>query len=131
MENTNNQVNTDWVKEFERCKPWIESALEYSLDTHDIQDIQNDLVNNKLQLWPGEKSVIVTQILEYPKKRVMHVFLAGGDIKDIESRTDGITAWAKLIGCNTITLTGRPGWVKSFLKNKGYKTTQVYLSKEI
>ena len=42
-----------------------------------------------------------------------------------------IIEWAKSQGCEAITLTGRPGWTKSFLQDIGYRCTQVQMYKEI
>jgi len=56
--------------ELERCKPWIEAALEYSGGTHDFSDIVEGLRKGVLQLWPTPKGCIVTEIVVYPKKRV-------------------------------------------------------------
>jgi hypothetical protein len=121
----------DWVKEFKRCEKWLEDALDYAHGTFDINDVFNDVVNGTAQFWPGKNSAVVTQIVPYPKKKVLHFFLAGGDIKELEEMEPGIIEWAKSQGCEAITLTGRPGWTKSFLQDIGYKCTQVQMFKEI
>ena len=121
----------DWVEEFKRCEKWLEDALEYAHGTFDINDVFNDVVNGTAQFWPGKNSAVVTQIVPYPKKKVLHFFLAGGDIKELEEMEPGIIEWAKSQGCEAITLTGRPGWTKSFLQDIGYKCTQVQMFKEI
>jgi hypothetical protein len=41
-----------------------------------------------------------------------------------------IVEWAKQQGCSALSLTGRPGWTKSFLKDIGYQNTQVQMIKE-
>ena len=121
----------DWVKEFKRCEKWLEDALDYAHGTFDINDVFNDVVNGTAQFWPGKNSAVVTQIVPYPRKKVLHFFLAGGDIKELEEMEPGIIEWAKSQGCEAITLTGRPGWTKSFLQDIGYKCTQVQMFKEI
>ena len=74
----------DWVKEFKRCEKWLEDALDYAHGTFDINDVFNDVVNGTAQFWPGKNSAVVTQIVPYPRKKVLHFFLAGGDIKELE-----------------------------------------------
>ena len=121
----------DWVKEFRRCEQWLENALDYAHGTFDIQNVFEDVMNGNAQFWPGENSAVVTQIVNYPKKKVVHFFLAGGDIKELQDMEPGIIEWAKSQGCEAITLTGRPGWTRSFLNDIGYKCTQVQMFKEI
>ena len=119
-----------WVREFRRCEHWIEAALEYSHGTHTIQDIFEFVANGTLELWPGKNCALISQVSEYPGRKMIHIFLAGGDIKEIEEMEPSIIAWAKEQGCSALTLTGRPGWTKSFLKDIGYKNTQVQMIKE-
>lgn len=124
------QYEPYWVKEFKRCEHWIEAALEYSHGTHDIQDIFECVAQGTLEFWPGKHCALISQVVQYPKKKMIHVFLAGGDIKEIEAMEPDIVAWAKQQGCEALSLTGRPGWTKSFLNNIGYKNTQVQMIKE-
>ena len=39
------------TEEFERCKPYIEAALEYTGGTHDIIDIYEGLYKGTMQLY--------------------------------------------------------------------------------
>jgi hypothetical protein len=125
------QYIPDWIKEFQRCEQWIEDALEYSHGMFTIQDVFEDVMHGNAQFWPGEKSAIITQIVDYPRKKAIHVFLAGGDMEEIQSMEPGVIEWAKSQGCEVITLTGRPGWTRTFLTKIGYKNTQVQILKEI
>lgn len=124
------QYEPHWVKEFRRCEKWIEDALEYSHGTHNIQDIFEYVANGTLEFWPGQRSALITQVVQYPRKKMIHVFLAGGDISEIEDIEKHITIWAKQQGCTALSLTGRPGWTRSFLQDIGYKHTQVQMIKE-
>lgn len=121
----------EWVKDFKRCEHYLENALDFAHGTFDITNVFEDIMNGHAQFWPGEKSAVVTQIVTYPKKKVLHYFLAGGDIEELKSMEPGIIEWAKSQGCEAVTLTGRPGWTRSFLNGLGYKCTQVHMFKEI
>ena len=61
--------------ELERCRPWIEAALEYTPDTHVFNDIVDGIRKGTLQLWGTPKGCIVTEIICYPRKKKLHVFL--------------------------------------------------------
>ena len=72
----------------EQCRPWIDDALEYSGGTHTFEDVYDRILDGKLQLWPAERGCAVTEIVVYPKKKVLHVFLAGGEMDQIIDMID-------------------------------------------
>ena len=116
------------MSEIERCRKWIEDALEYSGGTHTFDDIAELIGKGRLQLWPAKKSCIVTEITVYPRKKVLHVFLGGGDLDEILDMHQSVVQWAKDQGCSSLTMTGRKGWVKA-LKDDGWKSQLVLLEK--
>lgn len=124
------QYEPHWIKEFRRCEQWIEDALEYSHGTHNIQDIFEDVMYGRVEFWPGKECALITQVVQYPQRKMLHVFLAGGNITEIEEIEKHITVWAKQQGCTALSLTGRPGWTRSFCKDIGYRNTQVQMIKE-
>jgi len=104
-------------EELERCKPWIEAALEYSGGTHDFIDIAEGIYKGTLQLWPSPKGCIVTEIVVYPRKRMLNVFLGGGELDQILDMHQDVIQWAKAQGCTALTMTGRAGWKKPLAKH--------------
>ena len=116
------------MTELERCREWIESALEYSGGTHLYEDIVTAVVEGKMQLWPAEKSCLVTEITVFPRKKVLHVFLGGGDLDEILGMHESVVQWGEAQGCSSLTMTGRKGWLKA-LKNNGWKSQLVLLEK--
>ena len=86
-----------------RGKDWIESALKKGGETHDFKDIVDGVLSGHMQLWMGANGCAVTEIIVYPNKKVLHVFLAGGDkgygIKQITDMHDDAMAWGKQQGC--------------------------------
>ena len=107
-------------EELERCKPWIEAALEYSGGTHDFIDVAEGIYKGTMQLWPTPKGCIVTEIVVYPRKRMLNVFLGGGELEQILDMHKDVIQWAKAPGCTALTMTGRGGWKKT-LANHGWK----------
>lgn len=121
-----------WMHEFTRCRPWLEAALEYSGGDFDIADVAALLAEGKVQLWPGEKAAIITEMMQYPKKAVLNFFLAGGDLDELQKMTPHIEQWAKEQGCSRVSLHGRRGWDRTFLtKELGYRPEWWVLAKEI
>lgn len=120
-----------WAKKFKECEKYIKDALEYSDGTHDLQDVADQIHNGDLQLWPANQTALVTQLIEYPKRKSIHVFLAGGNIDEIVNMEDSVFSWAKEQGCDMLTFTGRLGWGRSKLKDRGYKVEHVMMVKEL
>lgn len=121
----------EWLEQFVRCRKWIEDALKYSADTHDIYDILDEVAYNRMQLWPGKESAIITEIMVYPKKKMLHVSLAGGNLKELSQMAPSIIEFAKFIECDGITIAGRRGWERTFVRDLNFKPLYYWLHMEI
>ena len=117
-------------EELERCKPWIEAALEYSGGTHDWIDVCEGIYKGTMQLWPAKDSCLVTELITYPRTKVCNVFLGGGTLDEIMGMHTDVVAWAKAQGCSALTMTGRFGWKKP-LAEHGWKPLHQSYVKEI
>ena len=117
------------VDEMERCRGWIEAALEYSGGTHTFDDIKQGIAERRMQLWPAPEGCLVTELINYPQKRLINVFLGGGRLEQLASMQEDVTAWAKTQGCTGAIITGRKGWQRAFEKY-GWKPVFVTLGKE-
>lgn len=120
----------DMRAEFDRCKKWLEDALEYSNGSHDIDDIWQGLEQGTLLFWPGKNSAIITELLVYPKKKVFHIFLAGGKLEEVLEMWDSIEIYAKVVGCSSLSVSGRKGWVR-VLESRGAKHLCTTVAKEL
>ena len=67
-----------------------------------------------MQLWPAERGCLVTEIQVYPRKKVLNVFLGGGDMDQLLDMEAAAAAWGKAQGCTMATIQGRPGWERVF-----------------
>jgi hypothetical protein len=119
-------VQSDW----ERCRPWIEAALPYAGGTHTIQDIEIELRRGHLALMAGQKSAMLCEVRNYPRLCALHIFLAGGDLKELKSFNAMMDNAARNLGCSRISIAGRHGWERA-LNDLGYKKRWTVLSKEI
>ena len=117
------------IDELTRCRAWIEAALEYSGGTHNFDDVAEGLASGKMQLWPAPKGCIVTEIVVYPRKKVLNVFLGGGELEQIMDMHQDVITWAKSQGCEALAMTGRFGWKKP-LERHGWKTMHSSYVKE-
>lgn len=121
----------DLFDEVSRCRTWIEAALEYSQGTHQFVDIAAGILSGRYQLWAGEKAAVVTEIIVYPRLKDLHYFLAGGDLDELKKMRPHIEEWGVKQGCSRVSLAGRPGWSKTFLKDEGYEPAWFILKKDL
>ena len=105
---------------WERCKPWLEAALEYGMGVMTIDDVQAAIEAGKMQLWPGEKCAAVTEVQEFPRAKFFNVFLAGGDLEEIKAMVPSFQSFGRYLGCTKVTATGREGWARA-LKSQGWE----------
>jgi hypothetical protein len=115
----------------ERLRHHVEAALEYSGGTHNFEDITQMVEDHRLQLWPAKDSVVLTEIIVYPRLKNLHYFLAGGDLDELSRMRPMIESWGKSLGCTRVTLAGRRGWAKTFLKDEGYSPQWSVMAKEL
>lgn len=116
--------------EVEQHRERIEAALAYSGGTHSYEDIVQGIEENRYQLWPGVNATVLTEILQFPRKRVIHCFLAAGDLAEIHAIRTWAEEWARREGIDSVTLTGRAGWER-VLAVDGYRKTGVTLEKDL
>ena len=118
-------------QEAEKARPFIEAALEYCGGTHTFADVVSGLVAGDMQLWATEKAAVVTELQMSPQYRSCHFFLAGGDMNELAHFQRVIGEWAKAQGCRQLTIAGRRGWERTFLKDEGYTPKWTTFSKEL
>lgn len=118
-------------QEAEKARAFIEAALEYSGGTHTFGDVVGALVSGEMQLWATDTTAVVTELQMFPQYRACNFFLAGGDMNQLAHFQRVIGEWAKAQGCQRLTITGRRGWERTFLKDEGYTPKWTTFSKEL
>jgi len=113
-----------------RWQDHIARALAYQA-THSIEDVERMVADDEAQLWLGEKSAAVTEIVQFPKVKVLHLWLCGGDLKEItEVMLPKAEAYARSIGCGRLTTGGRIGWDRVMNKH-GFTPIASVCAKEL
>ena len=116
--------------ELHRCRGWIEDALQYSGGTHVFEDVARSVLSGQMQLWPAQRGCAVTEIVVYPRKKVLHVFLAGGEMDQLIEMIDSAASWGRAQGCSGMTMAGRHGWAKVLSKH-GWSSVMTVMEKGI
>jgi len=108
----------------------IERALEYSGGTHTFEDVKAAILESKMQIWPAQRGVAVTEIIVYPARKVLHVFLAAGEMEQLLDMIDAAAQWGRSQGCQSLTMTGRKGWQR-VLKQSGWRERYITMERAI
>lgn len=114
-----------YAEEFDRCAQWIEPALQYASDCYTLDDLRNACLEGKMQLWPGKRSALVSEIAHYPNKTVCIVAFGGGDLEELAVMSRDVMAWAKSVGCDVIQVQGRKGWARALGIGRVVSTTSI------
>lgn len=121
-----------WVREFFRCKPWIEDGLRaLGISLYSLKDVFNEIADGRAFLWAGSKSCHVVQVYDTPGGRVVQAWIGAGDLEELLAMVPAIEEWArKEKGCKFAFVTGRRGWIRA-LRDSGYAEQHTTLSKEL
>lgn len=119
------------VDDLERLRPQIEAALVHARGTHTFDDIAHMVLTGRVRLWAKENSFCITEINEFPRKRIVHVFLAGGNMADMHEFFDPVAEAYKQQGCVGMSFAGRPGFVRALKQHPEWEVVHVTMGREI
>lgn len=111
--------------EWERCREWIIPALE---DTTEAALLE-ELASGEAQIWGGQRSAAVTQLLLLDEPVVM-IWIAGGDMQELMAMQPGLEAWGRANGAVALRVSGRKGWNRA-LRGAGFERVGEVLRRKI
>ena len=128
-------VPSEFVEEiWDFIKDLLLYALKYSDNKYTIDDILHHILQRNMQLWVIEDNdhaihaAIVTQIVQYPNKKVMFILLvAGVKFDDWSHVLHNFILFAKDHQCDAIQGYGRAGWERR-LAPLGFKKIHTVFS---
>lgn len=115
---------------FEASRHFLQAALDRDEGRYAMADILDGIMEGNLQLWSSPEFAAVTEVLDYPRRRVVRVHLAGGNMDALIATDGDLTRLAQVVGATGIEITGRRGWVRK-LAEHGYRESAVRLFKEV
>lgn len=115
----------DAVADWKRCRHWIEDALKYSGGAYAIEDVEQAIEAGRMQFWPGHNCAAITECVSFPRKKMLNITLAGGDMQELIGMIPSFSSFASFLGCSELAVAGRPGWEKVL---RGWKKGFVVLS---
>lgn len=118
------RLDTAWPA----CWPMLAPALAHAGHTHDERDLLAAIASGEMQLWPGRKAAIVTELVRYPQFDAARFFLAGGDLEELRAMEPRLVDWARGQGCARVEIGGRSGWLRALT---GYAPLCTVMAKPI
>lgn len=116
--------------EWERCRHWIEAAIDQSPGLQGIEDVERLIGAGVYQLWCGSLCAIITEIVQFQQAKVLMIRIAGGDLEELVKTEPLFCEYARSKGCTRIMGEGRRGWERVF-KPIGYRFAYVTLEKDL
>ena len=92
---------------------------------HTLNDILTAIAEGRMQSFVEGDSWIVTQVVSFPRAKVLEVFAAIGDLDDLRILHDRIIDFAAEIGAGVIRAYGRKGWLPDAVA-RGWKVKARY-----
>ncbi len=112
----------------------FESALARAGSTHTISDVMDKVREGRAQCWPNGDSIIITEILVYPRVRACNYWILSGTLDECAELQPAIDQWAIEEGCSVATGTGRMGWLRAMAQRPfgaGWKPRGVQFVKSL
>jgi hypothetical protein len=88
----------------------LERALLWGGPTHALGDVARLIKEGKAQWWSHDDGMIVTEIHDYPLRKIVHFWLIAGALRDCLALEHDVLPWAIEQGCTVATACGRRGW---------------------
>jgi hypothetical protein len=90
----------------------MDIALALGGDVMNFDDLVELAKAGRVQLWfaPDDDGVIATEIIVYPRKRVLNCFLAAGALRAIVALRDQIEEFAVANDIDALAAQGSPAW---------------------
>lgn len=116
---------------FKEAVPLLEQALASDIaSTWTLDAIFEKYMADMVQLWRGERYAAITEIIDYPARRLVLVHLAAGELDAVINAFEDLEEFARIVGASGIEIHGRKGWAK-VLRGKGFQEASVRLFKEV
>jgi hypothetical protein len=125
-------IDTVW----DEVKPLLIKTLEYADGKYIVDDIYNAIKSRDMQLWVvydngGLLSFCITQILIYPRKKVLSLpFVGGVEMFRWLHLTNIIKDFARENHCDFAEGYARDGWIK-VLKPFGFEKTYTIIKADL
>jgi hypothetical protein len=114
-----------------RVERQVRAAMEHCQGTHTYEDVFKEVAEGRLRLWIGNDCVAITEFIQFPRRRVLNVFLAAGDLSEVPSILPGMEAFARGGGADAITYHGKRRKHEPWERATGFKAVASVLWRDL
>ncbi len=93
-------------------------------------DVSSMLKSGKMQGHVEGDTWAITQVHDWPQRKSVNILYIVGNLEDTAKLEAKVTVWAKELGADLLTATGRDGWSK-LQPGSGWKKIGTLYSKDI
>lgn len=110
-------------------KQKLRKALAIANDAYTLEDILVEINEGRMQSFVEGESWVVTQIVDFPRKRYVEIVFAVGKLDQLKAIYPRLEQFAREIAADGLRAFGRPGWMRQFEidKHGWVETTRVYV----
>jgi hypothetical protein len=105
----------------------LERALDFQGGLYALTDILERCSDGRMQSWVQSNSWAVTQISIYPRRRMLEIVAAVGDLGDLRILHGRILKFANQMDVDLVAAYGRRGWTRDADRNGWTIKTVSYL----
>jgi hypothetical protein len=105
----------------------LERALDFQGGLYELSDILEGIAKGTMQSWVEGNSWAITQISIYPRRRLLEIVAAVGDLHDCRILHGRILKFASEAKVDLVAAYGRKGWARDALRNGWKLKTESYL----
>lgn len=121
--------------DFDRFADQLAVGLKNNLrslggDTHTLADVRQAVLDGRMQLWCGPHSAIITELLNFPQKRVLSFFIICGNAAELWPMFEVILDWGRAKGCRSTRVLGRPAFARLF-SSRGWRQTGIVVERDL
>ena len=88
----------------------IAQALLMAGDLLTIDDLRTLAMAGRVQWWGDERAAVATEVMTYPRRRILNLFMAAGELGEILALQKQLDDFAQAEGCTHMAAHGRPAW---------------------
>lgn len=104
----------------------VRRALRIAGDTHSMDDLIGALKRGEMQAHYNDRAIIITEIVQAPRRRYVNLFIVAGDMDAVDELTPKVASWAQEAGCEFARAQVRLGF-EGPLKARGWEKTQLLM----
>lgn len=110
-------------------KQKLRKALAVAGDTYTFEDILAEIEQGQMQSFAEGDSWVVTQIVDFPRKRYLEIVFAIGSLEELKAIYPRLEEFARVNLCDGMRAFGRQGWMRQFeIDRAGWvETTRTYV----